>query len=417
MAAKKNKYAFMEAANRELVRRYGHSFRNPAAALERHLARAPGKEAEIRRAVRLSTISEAAYRREQHSPPGAAPGPRAHTLNLAGESKRHRALSEAIAELVGVVQDLMRLSDSSLSRVLHTLASKQRSTRFALAVMGRLVPLTPAGVYSVLGGIVSKYAGVQLETRNTHDFWHGVSTHAKHVVDGILADREVDVRPLARAVIDALEPAYAVQLARGVLKSVLDTYIETAYVSKGGPRTVCLLCAEVASCRAGSAPGHGGGHHKDISHQLGALLGRALHAVNALLSIAERPTTVTEVARRALDTYVGARTMTAASWTGPAWTLALQKLRAAVYPRVNALMHRVGLAISPQEFERVLTQDLAKIRAVVARTPGASIEPVLVHLVVAAQPGDLVRGAVAVGSHRVPGRAFCTMCSTMCPGG
>jgi hypothetical protein len=94
----------------------------------------------------------------------------------------------------------------------------------------------------------------------------------------------------------------------------------------------------------------------------------------------------------------------------------LKQVQKTVYPRVNALMHRVGLAISPQEFQRVLTQDLAKIQAVVAGTKGASIEPVLVHLVVAAQPGDLVRGAVAVGSRRVPGRAFCTMCSTMCPG-
>lgn len=357
--------------------------------------------------------------------------PTSHPLANAGLNEaRQGRVAGALAELVGVVQGLMRLAGYSLAdAVRKAIDARAPEAAWASAAAAALrLRRLPAGVIRglvrILWTFVVRPYKVRMDPTDAARISTGVATGVADLVRG----KDVDVQPLARRVVLAMDPVDVSVLARGVLRDVLDAYVRKPYVPSGGAGTMCALCGSAGGCRSRSM---GGGSPDSPANgaRLAALARRAIAAVNDLLRLEDPAMNVTTVARQAAGTYLRAALAGAPAgvralvlnpvtrFAGPgfvqlgAWLARLPPVGRAA----SRYLARFGLGLEPGALARVLGRHAPALRAFVRGEPGADIEGLVVDVLAAAKPLGLARGALGSAVERTSTSEFCALCTSTYP--
>jgi hypothetical protein len=224
--------------------------------------------------------------------------------------------------------------------------------------------------------------------------------------------KNVDLRPSVSAVIMAMKPSALRTVSQKILKDLLDTYVYTKYIPKPTKKSsMCTLCSLANCTRTGGA----GGASNAGSHMT-TVVKKAMWSINRLLKVEGRGHTLTSVLRKAIDSNLDPKLVTAAKWgariTGPYVITFLGLVTLALYPVLSKRLAALGLMISKSDFQALLFKDIYSLRAFLAQEPDANIEPFLLRVVAAASPVAIVQGTVASSlGNSVPGE-FCNFCTS-----
>lgn len=358
----------------------------------------------------------------------ARTGLQSYPINTYNVDKRMQVkLASALTILTGVLQDLVKLSGQSLSKLVYAslvlVASKIPGVK--------LVPGAAATAAASLGrggALASHEAILKFSSYTVYVLYpFGIKMNAgavaralqgsKRTVVGLTSNQDVDLRPLVSSLVMALDKHHARILSQAVLDHVLNTYVYTKYVptASGGGGFMCDLCSR-ATCggkKSSSA------HNAQASAKLAALLGRAMKAVNILLSIDARGLTLTKALRQAMDTQLDSKKVLALVIQAGAHTAGstagktiLAALGVAFGKWINNLLKAYGLGIGSLELGMILFRELPTVRAFVNKDFSRSIEPVLIKIIAAARPVNLVRGIAGAFTSGTTTSEFCALCRT-----
>lgn len=335
---------------------------------------------------------------------------RAHHINLTGEDKTRQHIATQMMRLAGVLQDLMRLSGTSLSMAVHDFIARytgQRGAKVGMRAAATAVVLTPK---HLLGWIVSYMAtNYGIITEITGDTWHKVERTAKKTIVGVLTNKNVDIRPLVGGIIMNLDAYDVKKIAEKEVDKILKNYVYNSSSKEGS--FLCSLCKQTrkscTSCSAGnSCP------KPTTGAEVASVIRRALLALNELLKY--RKQTVTKVARAVAETQglsrdsylIGTLGYTAAKIADS--TVANRILN---YFKANQFLAKFGLAFKVQDALRVFSKHASAVSAFIRKDYSRSIEPLLLDLITVAQPQDLMRGMTNVTIRgKTNSTVFCKMC-------
>lgn len=341
-------------------------------------------------------------------------------LGPIGGAPRKRT-ARALADLVGVLEDVLRMSGYSLSELLRTAGADY--------VRG-LIPgsrLLPEAVMRALGrGAVASsgvVAGAALRLAGTGPVYRILGKVAplgwvddRTLLANIgttLARRDASLAPLVYEVVMKLKEAEVEQLVQRIVNGVLDTYVYTRYKSSGGGGMLCGLCGR-AAC---SSTAKSGKANADAGPRLASNLQRAFRAVNTLLDMDPRRLTVTIALYKAMESNLSP---VARNLLHVAGKLHLPTFAAMVaiplYPVIIERVQKFGLSMDRGAFSTILWKHFPSIvRPFITGDMRVSIEPLLIDLVKNSKPLGLVAGLASgvAGNGRATSQ-FCAMCSQSC---
>ena len=334
-------------------------------------------------------------------------GPRSFAVNVQNSEKARDLVASSLAALVGVVQDLMAVSGASLSRTFHSVLRRHTGSA-ARAGLAAAATLTPTVLLRWVATNVLRKYGVEVDAVALG----GMFQRAKGTVLAILANKNVDMRPLVKAVVMSVEAEQVRAMAANIVKDVLDTYVYSKYSSSSEGGMMCKLCSSTPCGQPQSQVAYNPKH----ALKLASLLGRAMTAINGLLSVEARGLTLTKVLRQVADTYLGDKVMGAVQVTTK-WGIstALSALVAAGHPLVNAKLKQYGLSITQKDLMDILWNDIVTIRAFAHKDFSRPLDPVLVKIVVKAQPVGLLRGVAGAALKGRGSSQFCALCKSTFP--
>lgn len=372
----------------------------------------------------------------------AARGLRSHAVTtLIPNMKRNSAdkgrIANAMAMLVGVVQDFMAMSGYSLSAAVRTAVasygpqvagSAWGASALALAAAKAAVHRIPPAVFRFAVSMVFVFVVTPYRIQVRKESIERVVLRFKNVLAGLLDGKEVDLRPLVSDLIMSFDAVDVKNMAYTAVQSILQTYVYNPYSpSSTGPGTMCTMCSSV-SCRTAKPKGHG----PVSGASLARLADRAFKAINMLLA-STNGTNLTQAARRAVDTYLfnqfiplAARKvpgLTASVLLGSSVALrtAVLTVSAALTPQVLALtrldyyasahLSKFGVHIDQVTLGKVLRAHAGTLAAFLRNDPKARIEPVLVDILKSANPLGATRGVLTAAVSRQATPEFCHLCA------
>ncbi len=339
-------------------------------------------------------------------------------VNVDPTERARGLVASSMAILVGVVQDLMAIGGTSLSRTVHTLVNQHTSPSARAGVKVATV-MTPARLLGWLATQVLRRYGVQADDKALAS----VFRLAKPVVLGILANKNVDMRPLARAVVLSIEAEQVRKMTASVIKDLLDNYVYMQYTSTSEGGMICQLCSKATCNRVlqtdkatnAAAAAANARVNRQYTAKLAKLLSGAMRAFNQLLSVEGRKLTLTMALRQAMDTYASRALVLfvqagSSKFTNPA--LAALARFDFMHKLALRMLKKWGLTITKEDLQSIVSKDLAAINAFINKDFSRPLDPVLVKIVVKARPIGLVRG---VSGAALKGRGtsqFCELCKS-----
>lgn len=321
--------------------------------------------------------------------------------------------------LVEALESLMEASGGYLSKAIHRELVRKAGGRVTMgAAIG--VALTPEFLYQAVITRLVRSLGIPYDREQ----WAEVVRDTRGIVSGLLRGKRVRLRPLVEGVIRSIDSVYLVPFAKNIVRSVLDSYVYTAYASTSSNSVICQACRGVTACqRNQNAP-------TNVTRAQGKLqqaLQKALNGLKRLLRV--QNTTLDATLRAGLDTYapglaqrlvavIGYRPVTLGVTVATAMRIPLTQVHPVadtVALGINWFAKPYGLEITGKALATVLWTHEAAIRSFINRRFDKTIEPLLIDVVVAMQPIGLLRGvhSAALGGRKAS-RAFCTMCTTKC---
>lgn len=337
---------------------------------------------------------------------------------MAEEGQDRRKIAHAVANLIGALQDLMKLSGTSLSKTIHAAAARHGIAATAsLHAGGALVKLTPQALWDFMGKVlVRKVLQTNINANSTRH-WQQSVKGMKEVVNAILNGKDVDMRPVAHAFIMSLDAGDVTKVAKRVVHALLDTYVFKAYKPSGGS-IVCTLCKSAPKCYE-KTPNvkRTLNSNTNSSAALAKILKKVIDNLQLLLVLEHL--TVTKALRQALDSnlwFLGWGVGYVASFAVDSRFVHTMARR--FYPKVSDILHQYGLGIQPEDLEKLIAKHAHTIAKFLRKERGATIGPVLIDLVVASKPLHLIHGirgaVVGTRTNAASGHAFCAMCHAWC---
>ena len=397
----------------------------PITAADQQLGRPPSA---TRRPARTASIVASASR-----------GLRSHAVptlraNLNRNNADKTRIANALATLVGVVQDFMAMSGYPLSSAVRTAVqtwgprvggSAWGAAMLAGAAAKAAVLRIPEAVLKFAVSMVFVFVVRPYRIAVSRASVDRVVVRFKNQLGRLLQGRDVDLRPVVSDLVMSFDAVDVKNMAHSVVQGLLQSYVYAPYVSSGGGGTMCTLCAS-AAC--------GGGRSKKRAARvsggsLAALAARAFKALNVLLGV--HRTSLTASARRALDTYVfqyylpsaaravpglGAQVLmgTVARFAAYGGVLSAQVLSlTGLDARVSAYLSRFGVDINAAALSRVLTSHAAAVMAFLKKDPRANIEPLLLDILKNANPMGATGGVVTAAVSGAGTSEFCQLCSKL----
>ena len=372
----------------------------------------------------------------------AARGLRSHPLptllnNIKRNSADHGRIANGMAMLVGVLQDFMAMSGYSLSAAVRTAVasygpqvagSAWGASALALAAAKAAVHRIPLAVVRFAVTLIFVFVVTPYRIQVRKESIERVLVRFKGLLANLLDGKEVDLRPLVSDLIMSFDAVDVKNMAYTVVQAILQTYVYNPYVPSAGPGTMCTMCASVA-CRTAKPKGRGG---PVSGPSLARLADRAFKAVNMLLA-ASHKATLTQVARRAVDTYVFNQFIPMAARKVPGLSasvvmsssVALKTIvlaiSAALTPQMLSLtrldyyaalhLSKFGVHIDQVALGKVLRAHAGTLAGFLRNDPKARIEPVLVDILKAANPLGATRGVLTAAVSRQATPEFCHLCS------
>jgi hypothetical protein len=358
-----------------------------------------------------------------------------HRLTYEQEVK---VADEAFTRVVGAVQDFMRMCGVSLSQVLYralvigwAATSLKVSTKAKAAgaagavgaagfvaagvpqaaiVGGAALSVTPDFIFKF---VIEKLASFVVGSGYPAARWSEVASKGRQTIKGIIVGKDVDLRPLASAFVRALNPESLKEFVHTLIQDIMDTYVRKAYVSsKSKTSTMCVICKASKPC---SLP-RSSSRQKNNVQGLERIIAAIFKSINQLLAL-EGEGTLTSVARQALGSnipkpivqIVGSTPVQGATMV---ITTTLRLLGRWTLPFANNRLRILGLEITPQTFDAILSKHMRTLFEFLRNKPGVNIEPFIIDIVSGSQPMGIIRGLLG-GSN---GSELCSLCKTVYSG-
>jgi len=418
----------MNEENRKLLRKYGFNDENQDARdrlYAIHMKRAAKGELDRRNVERAWRLGQkAALRRGVASAirNNARKGVQGYNVHVSMELEQRQLIAKAITSLVGVLQDLMEMSGSSLSQAIHTAVVRYGKERLnkglrwipkatvsptaVSSVLHATQYLTPNVLWSYASSLLVSFLGTTVNT-NAGVYWARATKEAREAANGILAGKDVDVRPFANAFIMSLDAGDLSRVASRLVDSILEDYL---YASSTGESSICKICVNNTPCASPKK-----------RRKISILVKRALVATNQLLSI--QGLSITKVLRQAVDRHrseVGWLKWRAVEWASATiGSPIVQFFVQFFYPQITRTLKRYGLGIGRDDLVHVIAKHGKTIGAFIYEKPDTTIDQVIVDIVVHSKPVHLVQGGVAAAlgkpASTASAHAFCALCFSQCP--
>lgn len=418
--------------HRFLARRFG--FNSPNASrrqrmYDRWMNRQPERKEEIEHAWKIAhsnefqkhiAAKELKRRRMAQIKANTGHGVHSQQLNLAGEQRYRDQVAAGCMQIVGALQDLMKLSGSSLSVTIFRVIKKRYGSEVAglTRLAGKALAASPKWLWAYVADLLSKQFG---HVEITDGGFAEVGRRAHTTVSDIMAGKDTDLRPLVKAVILGLEPAYVKHMGHAIIQSFLQMYVEQGYHPSAGESSICVLCRYSAACSM-QATNHAA--HSDRSNKLGRALAKILdelfRGLNRLLDL--EGTNVSKALRQAMDSnireylYFSGAVSRAAGPVMQVVSMAAKALRMVsltryMYPAVSAYLRKYGLEITETDLDSIVQHNLPALAAFISRDPHVNVEPIIRDVLVKARPVRLLSNIRRAATSGTSGEAFCKLCS------
>lgn len=303
---------------------------------------------------------------------------------LTPEIQARRQLADGLTLLVQGVDDLFRSVHSSLSELIYEFMRSglgQRGARGARAAGTLATSMVPKDVYTFVIRKVLGVYGVSLDEQAFEN--HLAKADYKKVVTGLLAGKKrVDLVPMVRHTVMALDAGSVTKLTGALIDGVLNTYVRQKYVSSAsGPSSICLLCqGRRPTCPPGTPPD---------TRAFASGVKKLLVGVNKILKIGG--TNLTRETREALKTYVvdfntasGRAVSTAALYASPA----VARIAATLHCAISKLVRRWGFEISMDRVRDVVISRKGDLLKLVRGTLASGVEKFIVEIVTSVKPTE-----------------------------
>lgn len=351
-----------------------------------------------------------------------------------------KQVARALSDLVAVLEDIMRMSGHSLTRIVRKLGADAAVPALVNKVSPKRVAGAMKSAYSYVPAPVNRAARSGVVTGlGTLAYAAGFSLGLGRqvleamfgwVVPGFrfpMGVARVDM-VLARAgkalMVEEPEPrlapiVYDAIMVMGdaavgsLVRSVLDTYVTNPYKSSGSSGGVlCTICGKAAcsSARPGKA-------NASVGPRIALHLQKAFRAINALLNLDHRRLTITTALYSAMRVNLSpvAQFVMAAAGKLRLETFA-SRIAILLYDPIMSRIRKFGLGMDRGAFTMILWKHFpAIVRPFITGDMRVSIEPLLIDIVKNSQPLGLLTG-VAAGLSGSGGTTsqFCSMCAQTC---
>lgn len=302
---------------------------------------------------------------------------------LSPELASRKSLADGLTQIVTGMDELFRSVHSSLSELLHDFIKTNLGARAAkgIKVGGTLATaLVPKDVYTFAIRKVLQTYGADLD-ENAFQNELQKADYKKVVVALAAGRKRVDLVPLVRGTVMALDPGSVQKLTKALADEILGTYVRQKYTPTAGPSTICLLCkGRPPTCPRGGSPPDPKAFANGIR--------KMLFGLNKVLKAAG--TNLTREAREAIKTYAVDLDTTSGWLTGRvavAFSPGLAKIIGFLHCAVSKVANRWGFEVSLEKVREVVVARSKDLRALVDGK-GGDIENFIVDIVRAVRPTD-----------------------------